>query len=193
MFVKVINAIVRPLFYLIFTYKFINAQNIPESGALIVCANHLNALDPLFIEMAMRPRHVSFLAKMELFKNAFLAKLFTAYKMIPIDRDKPDLSSIKSVLSVLKKGNIIGIFPEGTRSRTGEMLEPKDGAAMFAVKTGTPVLPARIEWIKRKFYFPKVVVRFGEVFECKELGIDLSEKSALSSVSREIMKRIKEA
>lgn len=193
MFIKAVNAIVRPLFLLLYAYKFKNAHNIPESGAYIVCANHLHAFDPLFIEMAVRPRHVSFLAKAELFKNTLLAKLFTAYKMIPIDRDKPELSSIKSVLSEIKKGNIVGIFPEGTRSKTGEMLEPKDGAAMFAVKTGVPILPARIEWIKRKFYFPKVVVTFGEPFKCKELGFDLSEKDALSSVSREIMKRIKDA
>ena len=88
-------------------------ENIPKDGALIFCGNHISYLDPPLIVVTAK-RDMKFLAKEELYKNKFLAFLGWAFEAIPVKRDEKDVSAIKQSLKVLKNGECIALFPEGT-------------------------------------------------------------------------------
>lgn len=98
-----------------YKYEVIGAENVPDEGNIILAANHKSALDPIFVSIAIKNREIATIAKKELFNNKLLGKILTKLHVIPIDRDNPGISSIKTILKKIKEGYAIGIFPEGTR------------------------------------------------------------------------------
>ncbi len=146
--------IARIVMKLLFNVDVEGVEKIPTEGSLIVCANHISGWDPLLIACIM-PRPVSFMAKKELFKSRILAFLFTKLYAFPVNREKPDLGAIRKGLAVLKDENVLGIFPEGTRQKTFDKLGVgHGGAALFAIKTGAPILPVAI---RGRYNFKKTV------------------------------------
>jgi len=119
-------------------------ENLPRHGGYLVAANHASHLDPFLIG-ARLPRQVTFFARKTLWQPGFAAWWLDAVGVIPVDRDGgSDVGAIKRVLAALKEQKTIILFPEGTRSRTGELQTPKPGVGLFACRTHVPVVPARI-------------------------------------------------
>jgi len=119
-------------------------ENLPEKGGYIVAANHASHLDPPIVGMFL-PRQVSFFARKTLWKPGIASWWLTAVGTIPVDRDGgTSLDAIKRVLHSLSSNRVVIVFPEGTRSPTGEMQKPRPGVGLIACKAQVPVVPARV-------------------------------------------------
>jgi len=134
-------------FKLIRRWEVKGRSNLPEDGSLIVMANHISGFDPPIVGCVLN-RQVFFMAKEELFKNSFWGWFFRKIGVFPVRRGKPDLSAIKRALRILKSGNVLGLFPEGTRHEPGNMGKVKLGAVMLALKSESPILPIGIKNVK---------------------------------------------
>lgn len=130
--------------------KIEGVENVPKDEPLIFCGNHRTFLDPpLIVVTAKRDMH--FLAKEELYKNPFLSFLGWIFEAIPVKRDAKDINAIKQSLKYLKKGECIGLFPEGTRNGLEKGEKVKDGARFFAIRGGAKVVPVGISGKTKAF------------------------------------------
>lgn len=124
-------------------WKATGRENLPSQGAVIVVSNHVSNADPPILGAALTRRRIVFMAKSELFRGpvAFIARLFGAF---PIRRFEADLPAMLHAERVLRRGGVLGMFPEGTRSKTGYLGQPHPGTALIALRTGAAVLPCAI-------------------------------------------------
>jgi 1-acyl-sn-glycerol-3-phosphate acyltransferase len=145
------------------------AEHVPAAGPVIVAPNHRSMWDIPMLVIAT-PRRLVFMAKIELYRNALLRRLWFELGGFSVRREIADLRAIDTSLAVLEHDLALGIYPEGTRSFTGEMLPFLHGAAWFALKTGSPLVPVGIvgtgkrtrgDQPRSRFRHP-VTVRFGE-------------------------------
>lgn len=127
---------------LFFGFKVTGQENIPSKGGFILAANHVSYLDPVAVGSSCY-RTVHFMARDNLFEIPLLKPWLKAVGVIPLKRDSADLSAIKKSLQILRRGEGLALFPEGTR-RTGEnkYLNPEPGVGFLAAKGGVPVIPA---------------------------------------------------
>jgi len=123
--------------------KVKGTENIPKNGAMIIASNHISAFDP-FVLAASINRKICFISKKEAFKSFLGRYLLTNLNAFPVDRENVDVLAFKRALKILQEGEVLGIFPEGTRSLDGELQELKLGVIKIAMKTGVPVLPVGI-------------------------------------------------
>lgn len=144
-------------------WNAVGVENIPE-GAALICGNHSTLGDPLYVVCCMgskRQTHV--MAKAEIMKWPIVGFLLKKAGIIGINRGKSDMAAVKECLRVLKSGEKLLMFPEGTRVKNGESSEAHTGAAMFATRTGTPLVPVYISPKKRRFR--KTTVVFGQPYQ----------------------------
>lgn len=121
-----------------------DAGNVPDAGGVILAANHLSFLDSLLLMFCL-PRPVSFMGKAEYLDGALTKRVFPAAGMIPVDRSGRGVrESLRQASARLDAGEIVGIFPEGTRSRDGHLHPGHPGAAHLALRTGAPIVPVGI-------------------------------------------------
>jgi 1-acyl-sn-glycerol-3-phosphate acyltransferase len=119
-------------------------ENIPRQGGFIIAANHASVLDPPFIGCHV-PRQLSFFARKTLWKGGIVNWWLDTVGTIAVDRDAgSDVAAIKRVLQVLRRDRAMIVFPEGTRTRTGQLQRPKPGVGLLACRTGVAVVPTRI-------------------------------------------------
>lgn len=187
----------RFLLHLLFGYRAEGAENVPNEGPVILAANHLSILDPIAIGAGLR-RPVSFLARADLFRLPFLSWLLPRLYVIPVERGQSDLSAVKGAIRALQRGMAFGIFPEGTRSRSGKLHPFKTGVAAIALRTGSPVVPVAVvgtdqAWpVGRKLFRLRKPVR---VIYGKPIPVPRVEKIShqeLESLTREIEARVRE-
>ena len=144
-------------------------ENVPKEGAVLMVSNHVSYLDPVSIGDASS-RRVVFMAKAELFKNRILGFLLRGVDSFPVKRGAPDRAAFKNTLTMLEEKRVVCIFPEGTRSATGELMEAEPGAAVFGIRTGCPIVPVYVSGSKRvldldgKLRRGKITVAFGKPF-----------------------------
>ncbi len=189
-----------PLRFLVRTltkFQVIGKENFPSQGGVLLTTNHLSRLDtPLLMAIHDRTDIVAIVAKKYQKKPFFRWILEKVCTIIWIDRDNPDFFALRQALDHLRHGAIIGIAPEGTRSRdTKGLLEGKQGAALIAARAKTPIIPVGIYGSEKineqfsKFRRPPVIVRIGEPYRLPE--IDRNDRQAwLSKNTDEIMCRI---
>jgi 1-acyl-sn-glycerol-3-phosphate acyltransferase len=120
--------------------KVAGADHVPPRGPVILAANHRSMMDVPVMVLAC-PRPVVFMAKQELFTDGFRRWAFHNLGGFPVRRDAADVRATDIALAVLERGQVLGLYPEGTRSRTGEMLPLLHGAAWLALRTGAPIVP----------------------------------------------------
>lgn len=126
---------------LLFPTKFFNKQKIPKGKCIVAC-NHVSGWDPIVL-VANLNRPVSFMAKADFYKNPFLALLLKTIRCVPAKRDGKDFQAIRDAIALLEEGYAFGLFPEGTRNYDDpdHIRRFKNGAALFALKSQTPVIP----------------------------------------------------
>lgn len=124
-------------------YEAEGGSHVPASGGVIVVSNHLNNADPPMIQRAL-PRYVCFMAKKEMIEAPIIGPLFRAWGAFPVRRGEADLHALREACRVVQSGEMLMMFPEGTRSRTGKLGEGHPGTAIIARRTGAPILPVAI-------------------------------------------------
>ncbi len=144
----VLRAILLTLCRVILRMRIDGLENVPSSGPLIVVGNHLHNADPLLISIAV-PRPVHYMAKKELFTIPVIGRIIRRGGAFPVDRGTADRSAIRTADQTLKQGLAVGMFPEGTRSKTRSLKVALPGAAMIAQLTGAPILPVAITGSER--------------------------------------------
>lgn len=165
----------RPLAKLIiklkYKVKYIGTENLPEKGGYILASNHIAALDPVVIAVACkRPMH--FMAKNELFKNRISGWFMTMMNAFPVDRKRFDEDSINYAVEIVKNGEILGIFPEGTRSPDFTPKKGKGGACYIAKVCKCDVVPVSIYTSDKAKTGTKLTVRYGKPIKYEELKFD---------------------
>jgi 1-acyl-sn-glycerol-3-phosphate acyltransferase len=139
------RAIVRPIARRLWRINLDGFERLPHEGPAILCPNHVSFLDSAFLMLSV-PRTISFVGKAEYMDSWKTKYLFPAMGMIPIDRSGGDKSAAALDLAakVLRRGELFGIFPEGTRSRDGVLHKGRTGAARLAIEIGCPIFPVGI-------------------------------------------------
>ncbi len=120
-------------------------ENIPKDRNCVMMGNHQHIFDPVMLALCVPDREIHFMGKKELWNNKLLGWAFTKVHGFPVDRGNIDMAAIRTAMNVLKEGNTLGIFPEGTRSRTGHMLPLLGGASMLALRSKCDVIPVYID------------------------------------------------
>lgn len=187
----------RVLFRIIFTvfyrYQVVGHENIPKTGAIVLCSNHISNLDPPLLGSGM-DRQVRFMAKEELFHIPVISTLVRKFGAFPVKRGAIDKASLRQALQVLNNGEALGIFPEGTRSKNGELGKALPGAAMFALKAQATVIPVAIIGPYKLFKPVKIVygqpLDFSRFYESKIGTEQMTE--ATDEIMKEIAKLIRE-
>lgn len=154
---KTVKVILSTVYKIAFRVKI--TGKVPESGGYIICCNHINYLDAAAIVL-FNKRKVNFVAKEDLFTHGILMWLGHLFDAIPIKRDMQDIDAMKRCLKVLKNGELLGIFPEGTRKGMEKNMKAKNGAAFMAIKSKVKVIPVGIHGTFKPF--SKVYVNYGE-------------------------------
>ncbi len=190
----IFRAIFKVFYKLFFCYRVSGIENVPADGGVIVAANHLSHLDPPLIGVVLKRRAV-YMAKRPLFHYPVVGWFMRRFA-IAVDRDTPRPSTIKEAVTHLKKGGLVVMFPEGMRSKDGDLGEGKRGVAMVAAMSGAKVVPTLVEGTDKalptgaRFFRPaRLRVTFGTPLES---GGTESSKEFQQRITNEIMERIKE-
>ena len=170
------------LFKIVFFMKFEGRENIEKGKNVVLMGNHQCMLDPICLALCVPDREIHFMGKKELWNNKLLGWLFTKVHGFPVDRGNVDMAAIRTAMGILKEGNTLGIFPEGTRSKVGHMLPLLGGASMLAFKSGCDVVPVYIDGNYKPFR--RITVRVGKPISMEEIKTAYSGKTALDEVTR---------
>ncbi|MCX5158601.1 1-acyl-sn-glycerol-3-phosphate acyltransferase [Streptomyces sp. NBC_00264] len=191
---------IGPILRLFFRPRIEGLEHIPEDGAAIVAGNHLSFSDH-FLMPAILKRRITFLAKAEYFtgpgvKGRLTAAFFRSIGQIPVDRSGKEAgqAAIREGLGVLSRGELLGIYPEGTRSHDGRLYKGKVGVAVMAIKGQVPVVPCAMvgtfeiqppgQVVPR---IKRVTIRFGEPLDFSRYAGLENQKAAVRAVTDEIM------
>ncbi|HEU4944939.1 MAG TPA: lysophospholipid acyltransferase family protein [Solirubrobacterales bacterium] len=151
---------------LIYRVRAIGVENVPKAGALILAPNHFSQMDHFFIGLYLR-RKVRFMAKSQMFGPPVLTYVYKHGGVFPVRRGHHDEEAMKTAFTILDQGEMLLVYAEGGRSRSGKLKEVKPGIGRIALESGAPVVPVAIqgsEKVRRwkRLSFPKVTVQFGE-------------------------------
>ena len=187
-----LHKILAPFFRFVLRLHPHNPDRIPEGGGLIVCANHISALDVLSIA-ATSPRQITFIAKKELFSVPILGSLIKYLGAVKLDRGGNDVGAIRTSVDQAKSGAVVAIFPQGHRypSVDPATTPTKNGAAMIAYHSGCDVLPVYLQTKNAKFrLFRRTDVFYGEVIVNSELGFTSGGRDEYESATNRIFSDI---
>jgi 1-acyl-sn-glycerol-3-phosphate acyltransferase len=162
---ELVRILLTPYLLFVFRARCIDSDKIPVEGPAIVAPNHFSFLDHFFVAVYVR-RKVHFMAKSQLFKRP-MQFIYTHGGVFPVRRGQRDTRSIEVAETILGRGDVIVMYAEGGRSRTGELGEAKPGVGKLALETGAPVVPTAIVGTERarnwkRLQFPKVTVQYGD-------------------------------
>jgi len=197
MFYSIVRGIAWLLLKLFWQMKVEGIENIPKEGALIIASNHVSYLDPAVLAASIN-RKIYFITKKEAFKNIVVSFILKKLNAFPVDRENIDVLAFKKAINILQEKEILGMFPEGTRSTNGELQELKSGVIKIAMKTGVPILPVGIigtykiypRGVKFPIFFKhKIIIQYGipQHFQKSKLRDKIYQKKALNLLSKEIM------
>lgn len=174
-----------------------HSERVPATGGCILTPNHASFLDPPLVGIGLRHRVVRFMARDTLFRVPLMGWAYRKIGVIAIDRNKGDLAALRSAIQVLKSGEVVGLFPEGTRTVTGELQEPKGGVGFLIAKSGVPVVPVYLDgtfraWPKHAKWIRPTQVRifYGEPIQPEEFDVGGAGKIDYDQVVRLVMERI---
>jgi 1-acyl-sn-glycerol-3-phosphate acyltransferase len=174
---------------LLFRLSYDGLENIPDQGPAILIANHTSMIDMFAIHARVGP-WVHWVAKIELFRHPWVARLLQKLGCIPVNRSKADTAAVRAIMGALKQRQIVGMFPQATRVLPGQVasMPPRNGAARFAVRTGVPILPVAIDGRFR--LFAKVRIVFGSPFTLAEADRPAGDARHMDTLSLHMMQRV---
>ena len=180
-------------------FRGVTEAGLHFAGPALICSNHVSFLDPPFIGQAFDDA-IHFFARKSLFNNPVMGAVLRSWQSIPIDRDKPDTSSLKTTIRILKSGGRVLMFPEGTRSFDGQLMPAEPGVGLFIAKSAAPVLPVRLhgtyEAMSRKHLLPRpstVTLVVGDLWKPDLDSLShLPAKDLYKHLADEVMRRIAE-
>jgi len=184
---KLFKLILGPIFKIYYNPKVIGKENIPEDGSILVVGNHIHLMDQC-VPILSTKRVINYMAKKEYFDNKKVAWFFKSAGCIRVDRSKKDENAVSTALEVLENGGAIGLFPEGTRNKTKDLLLPfKFGAVSMANKTDSYLVPFGISG-EYKFRSKNLVVEFGKPFKVKNNDLESANKKLEKEIRNLILK-----
>lgn len=176
-------------------YKFMfrmdiqGEEHIPKEGGVVLCCNHMSNLDPTTMAAFVK-RPVRYIAKKELFEKRWSAKLLSSLGAFPVDRQTTDMKALKTAIKLLKNGEALGIFAEGTRLKEGEAKAAKAGVALFALKGEAPIVPI---CISSKYKFRSIVhIRYGEPIYLDEYKGQKVTTEMMEEITEKVMEKVRE-
>lgn len=176
-------------------YKFMfrmdiqGEEHIPTEGGVVLCCNHMSNLDPTTMAAFVK-RPVRYIAKKELFEKRWSAKLLSSLGAFPVDRQTTDMKALKTAIKLLKNGEALGIFAEGTRVKEGEDKAAKAGVALFALKGEAPIVPI---CISSKYKFRSIVhIRYGEPIYLDEYKGQKVTTEMMEEITEKVMEKVRE-
>ncbi|MBP2642911.1 MAG: 1-acyl-sn-glycerol-3-phosphate acyltransferase [Firmicutes bacterium] len=161
---SVLRFLLHTILKAFYRYEVVGTENLPKQG-MIIAANHVSYWDPFVMGCGLpKTKKIHFMAKEELFKVPVLKQIMTLGGTFPVRRGAADRNAIRMSVAFLEKGDALGIFPEGTRSKDGKVRRLQPGMAMIALKAGVPIIPTAIIGtlkFSQGQWFPKFSVVYG--------------------------------
>jgi 1-acyl-sn-glycerol-3-phosphate acyltransferase len=190
---ELVRLVLTPIMVFVYRTRCIDSDNVPPSGPVIITPNHFSFLDHFFVAVYLR-RKVQFMAKSQLFKRP-AQWIFTHGGVFPVRRGHHDEEAFKTAHAVLARGDIVVMYAEGGRSRSGELGSPKPGLGRLALESGAPVVPTAIagssgvrNW--KRLQFPKITLRYGEPVQFERVESPTREQS--QAASEAVFERVEE-
>lgn len=149
---SIAKALAWVLFHTVYPVTLHNREHLELEGPYILISNHLSGLDPVCVAHAVKREEIAFLGKKELMQGRFASRFFRALHVIPVDRHNFDMAAMRACTQALREGRVLGIFPEGTRFKRGNMEELEAGVALLALRSGVNVIPMYIHGKLRPFH-----------------------------------------
>ncbi|MCF8011540.1 MAG: 1-acyl-sn-glycerol-3-phosphate acyltransferase [Clostridiales bacterium] len=188
MFYRIARIICRAILLLLRRWDVRGVDNMPRDGGVIVVSNHISYWDPVIVGCAFN-RKINFMAKLDLFKVPLVNIIIKNLGAFPVKRKGTDTGAIRHSLKLLARGEVLGIFPEGTRSTSQELMEFHMGGAMLAVKGNAPVLPVAIEGSPG--LLGKVRVSIGEPLSySSQENQQETQKARIKKLSEQVMQEL---
>lgn len=183
---KFMRTILLPIFKLYYGPKSVNKQVIPKKGSVIFCGNHIHIFDQNMVFISTR-RVINYMAKKEYFDGKF-AWFFKFVGCISVNRSIKDKEAVGQAIEILKKGGAIGIFPEGTRNKTNDLLLPfKFGAVKMARETEATIVPFGI--IGKYKFRSKIKVIFGSPFKIENMTLEEANNKLETQIRKILVKK----
>jgi len=154
MFYRIVRALVTVFLKVFNSWEIEGKENIPKDGPVVLVGNHISNWDPLFMACSV-DRVVHFMAKEEIFRFKLFKYVLTGLLCFPVKRGKVDRNALRIAAAYLENNEVLGMFPEGTRSKTSEMLPFQPGAAMFALRSNAVIVP--VAMIGTRTSFPATI------------------------------------
>jgi len=180
----------------VFSRRIIHPERMIEEGPLLLAVNHSSYFDPPLAGTCSR-RGVYYLARKSLLQWPFFGPLFPAMNVIPVERDGNDMSALREVIKKVREGNGIVLFPEGTRSKDGNLQSARAGLGFIIAKTMAPVLPMRIFGAYEAFpkgshglRFTRITVVLGEPIYFTREEVEPSDRATYQRLSNRVMEAI---
>ena len=197
LFYYVANTAMQALLIALTRWRVEGRENVPRKGPVIVVSNHMTYVDPPLLGASV-PRRITFMAKEELFGLSPLGLVVRAYGAFPVSRSGVDRTALRRALEILKKGGVLGMFPEGKRSLSYKLQEAQPGTAFIAARSGAPIVPVGItgtEKVKGISFIlrrPSIVVKIGRPFTIQSNESNEQRRSGLAQQADLITRRIAE-
>lgn len=166
--------------------KVFGLDNVPKRGGALIICNHLGWFDPILL-VAASPRPILWMAKSEFVKYPIVRWLAMQAGAFPVRRGQPDRQALRHAQTLLDDGMLVGMFPEGTRSKTGGLIEPFGGASLVALRSNAPIIPCALIGTEglplsgskplRRRRYPKIAALFGEPFVLEHVAPDGTKRS----------------
>lgn len=192
---RTIVCLIKPFVSIFFPYELKGAEKLKNfRDGHILCSNHLSNLDPIFLAI-VHFKPINFMAKAELFKSKLFGKFLSAIGVFAVNRGKSDSRALEKASEILKSGEVLGIFVEGTRSKTGDFLRPKSGVTVLAHGTSSPIIPVCITGggkNNRIKMFKKTIIEYNYPIFPEQLDIKEGSRQEIKAGTALIMQKIKE-
>ena len=190
--------IFRLMYAVYFRWRVYNPERVPLKGPVILASNHASYLDPFLIGSAVR-RQISYLAREDLFEYPILGWMLHRWQAVPVNREGSGAKGLRAILDRLLAGGVIILFPEGTRTKDGELQPVRSGVGLTVIKSTAPVIPVRVfgtfEAWNRFMHYPRprrVLVKFGEPMSFEELRAEakVCSKERLKQIYQQVADEI---
>lgn len=165
--------------------RIYGTEHVLKTGSVIFAGNHMSNFDPLVLGVSI-PRYSRFIAKKELFQNAIIGWYLRQLGAFPVDRAKADLEAMRTSIKVVKEGGALGIFPEGTRNKSGVLGKAQPGVVMIALKTKAPIIPCALTNSGSR----PTIVRFGKPILLTEYYDRKLSKEEMEEIGEMMMREI---